>query len=40
MFEPMMPGKQEKKKKCRLKVEDCSERKEKDGAKAKRHNEM
>jgi hypothetical protein len=40
MFEPMMPGKQEKKKKCRLKVEDCSERKEKDGAKAKRHIEM
>ena len=40
MFEPMMPGKQEKKKKCRLKVEDCSERKEKDGAKAKRQSEM
>jgi hypothetical protein len=41
MFEPMMPGKQEKKKKkCRLKVEDCSERKEKDGAKAKRQIEI
>ena len=40
MFEPMMPGKQEKKKKYRLKVEDCSDRKEKDGAKAKRHIEM
>ena len=40
MFEPMMQGKQEKKKKCRLKVEDCSDRKEKDEAKAKRHIEM
>ena len=35
----MMQGKQEKKK-SRLKIEDCSDRKEKDEAKAKRHIEM